>query len=230
MTSTSHHSIREAILGRIHAGEWELGELIPPEMSLAEEYGCARTTVNRALQALADDGLLVRKRKGGTRLCEIPVRQAKFDIPIIREQVEANGGTYRHQLLRLEMKKPPASIRSRLGITENNKAMYIETVHFTDDRPFAFEKRWINTVAVPTVFSAPFETLSANEWLIKTVPFSSGDVTFSAMSADTDTANAMGIEKGAALFVINRTTWFDDEFITTLTLCYQEGFQLHSKL
>lgn len=230
MANASHHSIREAMLRRIQSGEWELGALIPAEMSLAEEYGCARTTVNRALQALADDGLLVRKRKGGTRVCKMPVRKAKFEIAIIREQVETIGGVYGHRLLTMEMKEPPASIRAQLNISNQDRAMYLETLHLADDRPFAFETRWINTEAVPKILDAPLETISANEWLVKTVPFSSGDVMFGAVSADKNISEAMDIKKGIALFVVDRTTWFEDAFITTMKLYYKEGFQLYSKL
>lgn len=230
MANATHHSIRESILGRIQSGEWGLGTLIPAEMRLAEEYGCARTTVNRALQALADEGLLIRKRKGGTRVCNMPVRYAKFEIPLLREQVEATGRVYHHRILGMEMKVPPQDICARLKISNHQKAMYLETVHMADVEPFAFETRWINTQAVPTILEAPLEVMSANEWLVKTVPFSSGDVMFGAMSATKTIAQAMQTKTGTALFTIDRTTWFGDEFITTMTLYYKEGFQLSTCL
>mgnify|MGYP002150763077 CR=1 FL=1 len=47
-------SVQEDVLGRIQNGTWPPGELIPTETELAAEFGCARATVNRALQALAD--------------------------------------------------------------------------------------------------------------------------------------------------------------------------------
>jgi len=230
MRSVSHHSIRRSILDRIHSGEWALGDLIPSEASLAEEYGCARTTINRALQALADTGLLVRKRKGGTRVCQMPVRQAKFEIPIIREQVEANGSHYRHQLLAKKVKTPPAAIRTRLSISPETRALYLETIHLADDRPYAFERRWVNMLAIPKVSEAPLESLSVNEWLVKTVPFSSGDVTFSAMNATKKVAKALDTKAETAIFVIDRTTWFQDEFVTTMKLYYMRGYQLYSRL
>lgn len=230
MSTTSHHHVRESIKQRIEAGEWALGALIPGEMSLADEYGCARTTINRALQALANDGLLIRKRKGGTRVCQMPVRQAKFDIPIVREQVEAAGGTYRHQLLAAETKTPPSSARTRLRIPANEQAMYIETIHLFDDRPYAYEERWVNMQAVPGILDAPLTEISANEWLVKTVPFSNGDVVFSATTAEKNTANAIECKEGAALFTLDRTTWFGDDFITTMKLYYREGYQLYSQL
>ena len=167
MTKMTHQIIRQSILERIQKGEWGLGDLIPGEASLAEEYGCARTTINRALQGLADEGLVVRKRKGGTRVCNMPVRQARFDIPIVREQVEAFGGHYRHQVLRKVEKVPPLSVRTRLGLEKGTKALQLDTVHLADGRPFAYEARWVNLKVVPQMRSAPFDDVSANEWLAR---------------------------------------------------------------
>lgn len=230
MTTNSHAAIRESLLERIQAGEWALGDRIPDEIDLAAEYGCARTTVNRALRALADDGLIVRKRKGGTRVNPFPMRKATLDIPVLREQIESTGGAYRHQTIEQKLKTPPASVRTRLRLKTGQKALYMETMHLADERPFAFEVRWVNTIAVPEILDAPLDALSANEWLVKTVPFSSGDVAFKAVSADKKVSKALEAQEGAAIFVVDRTTWLGDEFITTMKLYYREGYQLYSKL
>ncbi|MGH1540426.1 MAG: UTRA domain-containing protein [Arenicella sp.] len=230
MTANSHHTVRESIRQRIESGEWGLGALIPGEMALAEEYGCARTTINRALQTLADDGLVVRKRKGGTRVCQMPVHQAKFEIPIIREQVEAAGCRYRHQLITMKSKVPPSAILTRLQLPKGEKAVYMETIHLADDRPYAYEQRWVNLLAVPAITDAPLDEISANEWLLKTVPFSNGDVIFYAVNADKNVAEAIESDQGTAVFVIDRTTSFDDKVITTMKLYYREGYQLYSQL
>ena len=230
MTSVSHRSIRQALLGRIQSGEWPLGSRIPGEMDLAAEYGCARTTVNRALQALADEGLVVRKRKGGTRICHMPVRQAKFEIPVLREQVEITGAEYSHKLLYNKIKVPPPEVRSRLHIPAGRQAAHMQTIHRADEHPFAYEERWVNTQTVPGILTAPLDGISVNEWLVKTMPFSSGDVAFSAVTADKKIAAALETKIGAAIFVVDRTTWLDDAFITTMTLYYKEGYRLHSQL
>ena len=83
---------------------------------------------------------------------------------------------------------------------------------------------------VPEILKAPLEKLSANEWLVKTVPFSTGDVAFTAVNADKEVANALEAQEGAAVFVVDRTTWLGSEFITTMKLYYREGYQLYSKL
>lgn len=230
MIKKSHHTVRQSIQQRIETGEWPLGALIPGEIALAAEYGCARTTINRALQALADAGMLIRKRKGGTRVCSMPVRLAKFAIPIVREQVEATGCQYKHQVVINILKVPQKEIATRLNLASGEQANYLETLHFANDKPFAFEQRWVNLKAVPTILTAPLHEISANEWLVKTVPFSSGDVVFYATNAEQKIADAIETTLGTAIFVSDRTTWFKEEFITKVKLYYQAGFHLYTQL
>ena len=56
----------------IQSGIWKQGCLITVEAALAKEFGCARATVNRVLRELAQEGILERRRKAGTRVV-IPV-------------------------------------------------------------------------------------------------------------------------------------------------------------
>ena len=230
MTKISHHAVRQLLQQRIESGEWALGALIPAEIDLAEEYGCARSTINRALQTIAEAGMLVRKRKGGTRVCDLPVRQAKFAIPIVREQVEELGCCYTHKVIANELLIPPSSVVTRLNLSPKQTALRLETIHLADDKPFAYEQRWVNVKAVPDVLSAPIEDISINEWLVKSVPFSSGDVVFYAVNADQKVADSIDTELGMAIFVVERTTWSKNEFITTLKLFYKQGYQLYTRL
>ena len=84
---------------RIVEREWRQGDRIPDEADLATEFGAARATVNKALQLLADEGLLDRRRRAGTRVAAAPVRKATFTIPIIREQIEQAGMAYSHRVV-----------------------------------------------------------------------------------------------------------------------------------
>ncbi|MCY4314378.1 MAG: GntR family transcriptional regulator, partial [Gammaproteobacteria bacterium] len=64
----SWQNIQDMLRRRIIDGTWKPGELIPSEKRLAEEFQCARATVNRALRGLADKGLLDRRRRAGSVL------------------------------------------------------------------------------------------------------------------------------------------------------------------
>ena len=98
-SSVTWQSLYAEVSNRISGGVWKPGELIPGEVELAREFGCARATVNRAMRELADDGIIERRRKAGTRVRQAPVRQARFDIPIVRGEIEEKGAEYRYSLV-----------------------------------------------------------------------------------------------------------------------------------
>lgn len=58
--------IAEDIRERIQKHEWETGEALPSEPTLAEEYGVSRGTVRSALQRLASRGLVIVRHGLGT--------------------------------------------------------------------------------------------------------------------------------------------------------------------
>ncbi len=226
MNSNTHHSIREAIRKRIVAGEWQLGDLIPGEVEFAEEYACSRTTVNRALQALAEEGIVERKRRGGTRVSPLPAPQAQFAIPLVREQVEARGLAYRTKVTAHRVGQPDERTRDQMHLSPAQDCAYLESLHLADGKPFAFERRWINLASVPQFDIEALGELSANEWLVRKVPFSRGSVFLSATSADSQTAERMQVELSTPLFTMRRTTWFGDESVTAMTLYYAPCYEL----
>ena len=65
----TYRDVKTDILSKITKGAWGPGSLIPSEVELADTYGCARATVNRAMRELADEGIVERRRKAGTRVC-----------------------------------------------------------------------------------------------------------------------------------------------------------------
>ena len=50
---------------RLMRRDWAPGAVIPTEAALAREFGVSRSTVNRALRALAEEGWLDRRRRAG---------------------------------------------------------------------------------------------------------------------------------------------------------------------
>ena len=57
--------MRDQLLRAIHEDRFPEGRL-PPEADLAVQLGVSRTTVRAALQSLADDGIVSRRRRHGT--------------------------------------------------------------------------------------------------------------------------------------------------------------------
>ena len=229
-TLQSWQSVQDEVLRRIHQKVWAPGEMIPTEAELASEFGCARATVNRAMRAVADMGLLERRRKAGTRVALNPVRKAEFEIPVIRAEVEGRNQVYGYALLTRRLDHPPAAICARLACQPDTTALFVRAVHLADATPYVIEDRWINIDTVPDAGDQPFDRLSANEWLLAHAPYTRGDITFSALAATEQDAAALGVAAGAPLFTIERTTWDQDRSITSVRLSFAPGYKIHTFL
>lgn len=230
LDTNSWQGIKSEVMRRIDNRRWQPGDLIPGEVELAEEFGCARATVNRALRELADSGLLDRKRKAGTRVALNPVRKATVEIPVIRKDVETRGKDYSFDLLDRRELTPSTMLQQHYGLTGSAPLLGLWTLHRASGAPFAYEERWINLSVVPEIVEADLETLSANEWLVRNTPLSRGEFTFSASNASTAQARILGCPQGAALFVINRSTWAADKPITAVHLVYPPGYSMKTAL
>ena len=220
--------IRGEVLRRISAREWPPGAAIPTEEALATEFGVARATVNRALRELAGAGVLERRRKAGTRVALLPVRKAVLDIPVIRLEIEGRGQRYGYRLLRQDLAEPPAAVAARLGLAPAARLLHLESLHLADGRAALVEDRWLNPDAVGQV--PDFHKVSANEWLLAHVPYTTGDIGFSAANASAEEAGLLGVAEGAALFVIDRTTWEGDRPVTCVRLAHAPGYRMQTMI
>lgn len=217
--------VRAEVLRRIRARDWPPGALIPGEEALAEEFGVARATVNRALTALAEAGVLERKKRAGTRVAELPVRRARLEIPVIRLDVLGRGQPYDFKLLADRMAPAPVPVTARLGLSERRPMRYLETLHLAGGRPFVLETRWLNPEVLPT--PAPdFAKVSANEWLVTHVSLVSGDIAFTAEPASPREAEVMGVAPGTALLVAERTTQGTEGPVTWVRLAHAPGHRV----
>ncbi|MEM6587998.1 MAG: GntR family transcriptional regulator [Pseudomonadota bacterium] len=224
----SWQSVHDEVLRRIHTRAWKPGEMIPHEADLAAEFGCARATVNRALRQIAATGLLDRRRKAGTRVAEQPVAKATLDIAVIRQEVEARGQRYRHQLIDRCIEKPPAATAAAMGTDACQTLLHLRALHMADTQPYALEDRWVNLAAVPDAAHEEFAETSSNEWLLKHAPYTHGEISFSAANVSQSEADALDCAAGAAVFVLDRLTWNGSFSVTKVRLVFAEGHAMRA--
>ncbi|UWP89046.1 GntR family transcriptional regulator [Aliiroseovarius crassostreae] len=214
--------IRDQILDRTYAP----GNKLPRDADLAEQFGCARTTVQRAMQDLSDIGLIERKRKGGTRVRANPVTRATLDIPITRLEVEETGAVYGYQLIDQQVRPTPRDITAKLEQAEPTSMLQVQALHLADHRPYVFEDRWVSIETAPEILDVDLTRESANEWLVRNKPYTRFDLRIYAISADEATARTLATDPGSALLVIERTTWIGADPITSVRSITLPGYQL----
>lgn len=79
---------------RIESGDYQVGQLLPSENTLIEEFDCSRNTVRRAISELVRDGYVQTRQGWG--VCNIfqPIEQASYTMGTIesfRETAQRTG-------------------------------------------------------------------------------------------------------------------------------------------
>ncbi len=70
-------TIRQGII----AGRYPIGSVLPREVDLATEFDVSRNTVREAIRRLAGEGLLVRRKRLGTRvIADAPAHEVLLDL------------------------------------------------------------------------------------------------------------------------------------------------------
>lgn len=221
--------IRAEALRRIQTGDWRPGDQIPNEEDLAAACGCNRSTVSRALRDLAAAGFLERRRKGGTRVAPNPVRKAPLEVPIIGEAIRRRGACYGYRLLERRVGPDPAAAAA-LGVPRDRPLALVRALHLADDRPHQLETRWINPAAAPGIASADVEAEGVDVWLLANAPLTRAAIRITAEAATAQDAVTLAAPAGAALLLVERTSWSLTAPISWLRLLHAPGCAIETAL
>lgn len=76
----------DLLLDRIRAGEWQLGQRLPGETTLAPQLGVGRSTVREAIRQLAGRGVLASRQGAGVFVTAVDVRE-DWDMVLRRADI-----------------------------------------------------------------------------------------------------------------------------------------------
>ncbi|MEZ4628502.1 MAG: GntR family transcriptional regulator [Eubacteriales bacterium] len=76
---------------RISTGELREGDALPTETALCTLLGISRSTVRQAFQMLEDEGVIVRKKRVGTRVCKPKLKRNLNNLYNFTTEMRALG-------------------------------------------------------------------------------------------------------------------------------------------
>ncbi|MBY3209044.1 UTRA domain-containing protein [Rhizobium laguerreae] len=199
---------------KIISGAWRPGDRIPVEHELVAEYRCSRMTVSKALSALAERGMIVRRRKTGSFVASPQIDRTVMDIQDISTEANLAGHEHRFEILARKIERLGEVDAQQLSEPADAEVLRLHCLHMVDGRPNAIERRIIMLDAVPRAREESFASTPPGKWLLDEVPWSKARHVIRAVSADTATARILQTERGEACLSLIRQTWQNGRTVT----------------
>lgn len=202
--------VKDGVKGLIASGELKPGDMLTTEFALSEQLGISRLVVHRAYRELVTEGLLIRKRAKGTFVSPPSHRSYTVVGPLfsVTENMARDGLKPSNRILRQEVLTASEEIRSELKLPEGARLIHLCNLRTVDQLPFAIEDMYFPAGRFPKLAEMNLNNRSVYATLEKLYdahPHEALDVV-SAGSATREEARLLGINKGAPVMRLKRTS------------------------
>lgn len=196
-------SLREQIAN----GRLSRGQKLPGEEQLAETFGVSRVTVRRALDVLADSGLVERRAGSGTRVRSAATqRQAiVLDFSTLLPQLVEIGERTEVRLLSFRYGAAPDFVLRALELQAGDTVQIAARVRSVDATPFSHLTTYVPSHIAESYSGDDLATTPLYKLLERGgVQIAEARQSVSAALAGPEIADALNIPVGSALLSLER--------------------------
>lgn len=169
-SAPAYRRVKDHVLGHIRAGHWSVGERIPSEHDLKNQFRVSRMTVHRAIRELTDEGYVSRTVGAGTFVADRRASGSAIPIRDITKEARASGRRVRVRIVSQSRAQAGRGAAARLGIAPGAPAFCLTLVRWIGNTPVQLEERWVNAALAPDFIEHDFEQECADEALLRSVP------------------------------------------------------------
>ena len=211
MSSPVYIQIHNQLRQNIEDGEWKVGDKIPAERELANDFGVSRMTLRQAIQALVDEGILERRVGSGTFVANRKVQEKMSGITSFTELMHATGKKAASKTISYHLTIPSQTEVEKLKLAPDEQVLRMERVRYGNDVPICYEIATVPSNLVQK-FSKEEITTSFYRTLEKKANLYPGHATqhISATKATEKIANYLQIKRGDALLRMTQLSYLQD--------------------
>ena len=212
---TVHQQLAEKLRALVQSGTYAPGSKFPTEREIARQYQTSRPTANKALSGVVSEGVLEFRKGVGTF-----VRKSVLDYDLQRlvsftDKAKAVGKVPGTELIEYRdgsAGEASAGVVEALGVEAEERLIYMERVRKADDEPVIFERRWVVAKLCQEMSRAEAEGSLYACWTEKCgLSIAGADEVIRAVNARGEVAERLGVEEGAACFLIEATGFIEGD-------------------
>jgi GntR family transcriptional regulator len=207
----------------IEEDEYQNGKVIPNEVDLAKQLAISRTTLRQAINKLVFEGLLIRKKRIGTKVANGAVSSRSNNWLSFSQEMKLRGITIKNFELHVTWVEPDETIANFFEIKTDRKILKMERVRGKPYEPFVYFVSYFHPRVGLTGdedFKRPlYEILEQDHSVVATLSREE----ISAMAANVFIADKLKIEKGDPVLFRKRLVFDQGERPVEYNLGYYKA-------
>jgi GntR family transcriptional regulator len=205
-----YFQLTELLTKEIETGRWAVGDRLPSEPAICEQFGVSRTTVRQALAALESEGLIRREKGRGTFVAERgPGGWLLQSAHGFYEEAERAGHAVQSKVRRRTVEALPAWASDALRLQAGSAGVTVERIRWIDDRLVMYVISHFPVAVAQALLHADLETgslygvLEEREGLV----VAGGRRVVEAAQADGELAKLLEVDPGSPLLCVEAVSW-----------------------
>ena len=218
-----HNQVKDFVANQIDRGDYKVGDMLPPEFTLAEELGVSRNTIRQALLALVNEGRLFRERGKGTFVAENALKRGVPVLTGFHEYVKGLGQTPSSCFDSIDYAKSTPYIRHLLNIHGREKVAHIHRFVGIDGKRVGVHEIYLPG-SIWRKLDTPIDQMENTSLyaLLKShcgVELAYGDETLHVRKANAQEYAELTLDENRIVFVVSRLLYDQDD----KPICYADN-------
>jgi len=223
-TGKKYQAIKNHLVEQIDQGVLKPGAKVASENQLARRFSVSRMTARKALQDLADTGLLYRTQGLGTFVSDKRPMSSMLTIRNIAEEIAERGHKCTCQIVALKQVLANQEQANVLGLQAGAGVFYSVLVFFENEVAIQLEERFVNTSLAPDYLEQDYCHSTPYEYLSRAAPLTEADHIVEAVIARSESelnvAKYLNISVSEPCLKVSRRTYSKQGVVSFATLIY----------
>ena len=193
---------------QIETGVFEVGQRLPSERVMAEQFGVSRMTLRQAVTSLVEEGILTRYVGSGTFVASDRVREKMRGTTSFTEIIQNLGKTPSSKVLSYQKTKANEVECDKLQLKKGAQIIRMERIRYADELPICYEVasipyRLIEDFAKNDIANHFYDTLANAGKKI-----GRSEQIISAKIVNKEIANFLSIKQSSAILALTQVSYF----------------------
>lgn len=195
------------------------GDMIPSEKQLCDIYGISRTTVRQALDKLAKENLIIRRRGRGSYIANPKVHRNLDHLYNFTDDMKRIGLSPSSKVIMSRVIEASENMSKLFNISDNADVFKLVRVRLADNEPLLLEETYIPLYVCPDITNIDFNKNSLYSILqtMYGLKLEKATETYEAVNLDIETAKILNCQSLSAAFSIQRIGYLENDTAFELT-------------